>query len=105
MYRVFWAILVIPALLAGCTASQPADLYAPPQTSAHTGMLFDTHPGYPSADQLVFAGDWPTADARIQGGERIYYRMSIHDIQGLRNAAPDFTYRRFRMERVGTAAR
>ncbi|MCB9849729.1 MAG: hypothetical protein H6817_03400 [Phycisphaerales bacterium] len=97
------AILFGMIFAAGCASAERA--YIAPVPVADTRLLFDAQPGYPQADQIAYASDWPSTDAVIQGRERIFYRESIYDLQGIRGNGRDLTFRRFRVERVGEASR
>lgn len=102
--RSEWPVLLVGiVLLGGCASSRPE--YAAPIPVADCRLLFDPYTGFPSGADLVYRSDWPSADRVYQGAEYIAYRESIYDIQGLRNHNRDLTFRRFRMDRVGTAQR
>jgi hypothetical protein len=105
MGSVILGVLTLAVVLTGCSAHGPALESFAPLASADSALLFDPYRGFPSASDVVYRGDWPSTDAVYQGGEQIYYRESIYDIQGLRNNGRDLTFRRFRVERMGSASR
>ncbi len=95
------------ALTAGCAGKQPAFERCQPRSST-PALLFDRYGGTPTAGQMAFRSDWPSAPSLHQFGESIYYRERFIDIQ---RAGPSgrgrlgYTYRRFDTLREGSAVR
>lgn len=84
----------VPVPVATTTAAHPA-----------SGLIFDRHPGWYSADQFTWRSDWPSTRAYYRAPELIFYREHFHDYQGPGFNSLDFTYRRFDTVRYGAAVR
>jgi hypothetical protein len=111
MRVILWTAALIAGAISGCasgakrTPAGPDCYVSPLSPPANAQLIFDPAADYPLAANLTYRSDWPSAPAVVQGLERIAYRESIYDIQGLRGHSRDLTYRRFRAERVGDALR
>jgi hypothetical protein len=90
---------------AGCASSNRGEFGLTTLTRQDSVMLFDSRPAWPSAEESGLRSDWPSTVSLYSGGERIYYRESIYDVQGQQPWSQNYTYRRFRLERQGSAAR
>jgi hypothetical protein len=98
--------MILLLALAGCSASEPCFDAAPYRLAdAEGSLLFDDRPGPFAAGDIAYKGDWPSALSQYQRTEHLHYSESINDVQGRWPFSPDFTYRRFRLEREGYATR
>jgi hypothetical protein len=99
------AVLLAVAVLAVVPGCASTETYNAPVSMAHSGLLFDHHPGYPPADMMIRAGDWPSTESRYQVPEVIFYRETVHDVQGYGRHMGGHGIRRFDMYREGAATR
>ena len=102
--RVRSILLILPilSLLGGCAPAKPRPA---PVRGPQVSLLFDRHPGYPAASDILHAGRWPSTVSRFPEPEVIYYRETVYDVQGPSRWQPDHTYRRFELHREGRATR
>lgn len=102
MIRFTLLILPVLAIAGGCS---PTERYIPPVTMVSQHLLFDRVPGWPTANEIVRAGDWPATRSFQPEAEVAYYRETVHDVQGFWPHQEDFTYRRFQYRREGVGTR
>lgn len=104
--RTLAVVLPIFGLAAGCTSHHSE--YEFSRALATPALLFDDQPGYPSASEVAYRSDWPSAESYYQFGEVIYYQERFIDIQGSEPYGRNHhghTYRRFSSHRAGFGSR
>ena len=102
MVRCVWVILLLFVLLGGCSTAIPR---VQSVTTCDSSLLFDRHPGWPTASDMLRAESWPTATLLQRTPETVYYRETIQDVQGLGINAYDYSTRRFEVYREGWITR
>jgi len=94
--------IMLALALTGCAQSRCRNVTVAAPTSH---LLFDAHPGVVHAGDLHYGSQWPSTFSRYQGREEIFFLETLNDVQGRFPFSRDFTLRRFRLRRSGTASR
>lgn len=95
-------LMVLPL---GCAAPESNDDAVIELSRADHSLLFNRRMVRPTGEEVAYRSDWPSTASLYSQGEQLYYRESIYDMQGPWPRNDNYTYRRFRLERQGTAAR
>ncbi len=98
-------VTLVFVVLSGCAQTRGLGPTPNPVTQS---LLFDAHPGWPTASEMACRSTWPATLAWQGGGEEVWYRERLIDVQtgGQGRGRPyDYVYRRFDTYRVGRAAR
>lgn len=95
-------VCLLASVAVGCSQS-----HQPPCISGQcsTSILFDAQPGVYAAHDVRYDDSWPSINSQFRQPERLFYQEFINDVQGTWPRNRDYTIRRFRLYRDGSATR
>jgi hypothetical protein len=100
------AVTLILLSAMGCAETRRTQVVCRHKTGL-SSLLFDALPGLPTASQIAYRSQWPSATSFQPLVELVEYRELFIDRQGdgFGHRGGDHTYRRFETRRVGYGQR